>query len=194
MKRIGVFGGSFNPVHNGHVGLARTILAQRLADEVWLMVSPRNPLKEADGLWDEDLRLELARRAVADVPGVEASDFEFRLPRPTYTWKTLEALREAWPDRRFALVAGADNWLVFHRWANHEEILRRHELLLYPRRGYPVDEASLPPGVRMVHAPLFPWSATEIRERLRRGDDTAEMLPPAVESYLRTSPASPFGR
>jgi len=193
MKRIGIFGGSFNPVHKGHVGLAASIVAQDLVDEVWLMVSPRNPLKPVADLWDEGLRLELARRAVADVPGVTASDFEFHLPRPSYSWATLEALWKARPECRFALVIGADNWLVFHRWARHEYILRTCELILYPREGYPVDETSLPPNVRVVHAPLFPWSSTEIRRQLRCGGDTTDMLPPAVEEYLRSLPAIPLG-
>ena len=109
MIRTAVFGGSFNPVHYGHINLAKEILRQDLADEVWLMVSPRNPLKQQADLLDEQTRLRLTRLALADVPGVFASDDEFSLPRPSYTWKTLDALRGKYPDRAFFLVIGGDN-------------------------------------------------------------------------------------
>lgn len=185
MARIGIFGGSFNPVHNGHIGLARTIVEQGLADEVWLMVSPRNPLKQAEGLMDEQLRLELARAAVGDCPQVRVSDFEFHLPRPSYTWKTLSALQKERPADKFSLVIGADNWHVFHRWAHYEEILRLYNIIMYPRPGYPVEIGNLPPGVCMVDAPLFPCSSTDVREALLAGRDVSEMLPPVVERMLR---------
>lgn len=185
MARIGIFGGSFNPVHNGHIGLAQAIVAQGLVDEIWLMVSPRNPLKPADGLLDEALRLKLAEAAVRDCPGLCASDFEFSLPRPSYTWNTLSALQRQRPADRFSLIIGADNWHLFHRWAHHEDILQHYNIIMYPRPGFPVNNESLPQGVRMVDAPLFPWSSTEIREALRAGREVAGMLPPAVEEMLK---------
>lgn len=185
MRTIGIFGGSFNPIHNGHLGLAQAVVGRGLADEVWLMVSPHNPLKPGGTLLDEQRRLDMARLATQDVDGVVASDFEFHLDRPSYTWKTLRALRQQLPDARLALVIGADNWLAFDRWARHDEILARHDIILYPREGYPVDWDALPPRVHRVEAPLFPWSSTEVRDTLRRGGDTSRMLPAAVESYIR---------
>lgn len=188
MKRIAVFGGSFNPVHYGHVGVARRVMEENLADEVWLTVSPRNPLKEQSGLLDERLRLELVRLAVADVPGAEASDFEFALPRPSYSWQTLAALTEAYPEASFSLVIGSDNWLLFPKWAHYEEILDRYSLIVYPRPGFSVRASSLPDNVRLLDAPLFPWSSTDIRNRLRQGGDVSDMVPPSVAERLGALP------
>lgn len=188
MKRIAVFGGSFNPVHYGHVGVARRVMEENLADEVWLTVSPRNPLKEQSGLLNERLRLELVRLAVADVPGAEASDFEFALPRPSYSWQTLAALTEAYPEASFSLVIGSDNWLLFPKWAHYEEILARYSLIVYPRPGFSVRASSLPDNVRLLDAPLFPWSSTDIRNRLRQGGDVSDMVPPSVAERLGALP------
>ena len=112
MTRTGIFGGSFNPVHFGHVRLAQALVERKWVDEVWLMVSPQNPLKAQADLADEHVRLELARLAVADVSGVGASDFEFQLPRPSYTWRTLERLEEAFPDR--SILAADPPWTSLH--------------------------------------------------------------------------------
>lgn len=188
MKRIAVFGGSFNPVHYGHIGVARRVMEENLADEVWLMVSPRNPLKEQSGLLDEGVRLDLVRLAVADVPGVAASDFEFALPRPSYSWQTLAALTKAYPEFSFSLVIGSDNWLLFPKWAHYEEILDRYSLIVYPRPGFFVRASSLLDNVRLLDAPLFPWSSTDVRNRLRQGGDISDMVPPSVAERLRNLP------
>jgi len=188
MKRIAVFGGSFNPVHYGHIGVARRVMEENLADEVWLMVSPRNPLKEQSGLLDEGVRLDLVRLAVADVPGVVACDFEFALPRPSYSWQTLAALTKTYPEASFSLVIGSDNWLLFPKWAHYEEILDRYSLIVYPRPGFFVRASSLPDNVRLLDAPLFPWSSTDVRNRLRQGGDISDMVPPGVAERLRNLP------
>lgn len=188
MKRIAVFGGSFNPVHYGHIGVARRVMEENLADEVWLMVSPRNPLKEQSGLLDERIRLDLVRLAVADVPGVVACDFEFALPRPSYSWQTLAALTKIYPEASFSLVIGSDNWLLFPKWAHYEEILDRYSLIVYPRPGFFVRASSLPDNVRLLDAPLFPWSSTDVRNRLRQGGDVSDMVPPSVAERLRNLP------
>lgn len=188
MKRIAVFGGSFNPVHYGHIGVARRVMEENLADEVWLMVSPRNPLKEQSGLLDERIRLDLVRLAVADVPGVVACDFEFALPRPSYSWQTLTALTRTYPEVSFSLVIGSDNWLLFPKWAHYEEILDRYSLIVYPRPGFFVRASSLPDTVRLLNAPLFPWSSTDVRNHLRQGGDVSDMVPPSVAERLRNLP------
>jgi len=180
MKRTGLFGGSFNPPHKGHISLARQVLLQGLADEVWLMVSPRNPLKRQADLLDEHIRLELAQTAVEEEPHLFASDFEFQLERPSYTWKTLQALHKAYPGRTFPLIIGSDNWLRFDRWAHGREIAEHHEIIVYPRPGYAVDETWLPPNVQLLHCPLFPFSSTEIRQFIREGRDISEMVPEKV--------------
>ena len=122
---IGIFSGSFNPVHIGHLALANYLCEYEGLDQVWFMVSPRNPLKEADELMDDSLRLKLVQLAVEGYPKFRASDFEFRLPRPSYTVHTLDELRRAYPQHVFHLIIGSDNWLLFPRWRESERILPR---------------------------------------------------------------------
>ncbi len=175
-----LLGGSFNPIHNGHIGLARWIVANGYAESVWLMVSPQNPLKTSPELADEYLRLRWASIACRDIEGITASDFEYHLPRPSFTWQTLMALRETFPEEQFALTIGADNWLLFHRWARHEWILQHTQLLVYPRQGYEINTNELPQNVTLMPAPLFPYSSTAIREGLRAGTDISSYLPKDV--------------
>ena len=178
--RTAIFGGSFNPIHRGHIALADFVVQGGWTDEVWLLVSPQNPLKAAAGLLPEQLRLTLAQQATQKYEHIKVSDFEFHLPRPSFTYKTLAALRESYPDRSFQILIGADNWQCFDRWACHEELLREYELLVYPRQGYDIDEANLPPNVRFVPAPFFPFSSTQLREMLLRGDDPSAVLPQEI--------------
>lgn len=186
MKRVALFGGSFNPIHLGHLALAREVVSRGLADETWLMVSPHNPLKPSADLLDETLRFEMACIATADQPAVRASDFEFSLPRPSFTWRTLEALRLSHPDTQFVLLVGADNWACFSRWANYEEILQSTPIIIYPREGYEVEENKLPAGVTLLNPErLYPFSSTDIRRAFREGADVSRMLPPAVEAFIR---------
>lgn len=180
MKRTTVFGGSFNPIHKGHVSLARHLLNEGMTDEVWMLVSPQNPLKEQSGLIDEQIRLQLAQLALEDEEGIEASDFEFSLPRPSYTWNTLKALEKAYPDRSFSLLIGADNWLIFSRWAHSEDILHNYPVFIYPRPGYEIEVQSLPATVRVINAPTFPYSSTEIRSAIAQGSDFTDMVAPKV--------------
>lgn len=185
MKRVGVFGGSFNPVHWGHVRLAEWIVRHGWAEEVWLMVSPRNPLKEQVGLLPEAERLDMARLAAGEVAGVRASDFEFSLPRPSYTWRTLEALRAAFPATAFSLIIGADNWQHFDRWARPDYIRAHHKLLVYPRPGYPLDASALPDGVDLLGAPVFDVSSTRVRKLLRENGDASRLVPAPVLHYIK---------
>jgi nicotinate-nucleotide adenylyltransferase len=159
------------------VGLAEYVVRRGLTDELWLMVSPQNPLKQSPGLMDENIRLSLAECAVADIDGVVVSDFEFSLPRPSYTYDTLQALKKAYPNCTFQLLIGADNWFCFDKWYRGADILQEHNLLVYPREGYPVDMQQLPNNVQFIDAPLFPWSSTQIREALLKNLDVSEILP-----------------
>lgn len=136
-KRVitGIFGGSFNPIHMGHTAFAQELVATGVVDEMWLVVSPRNPLKADDILWDDDLRLRLARVALEDVSGVEVSDVEFSLPRPSYMVTTLGTLQERYPEREFVLVIGQDNWDCFHSWHRWQEILDNYRVIVIPRNG-----------------------------------------------------------
>ena len=131
--RIGIFGGTYNPIHLGHTALASYICNLGLVDEVWLMVSPQNPFKQDHQLLDEAIRLRLATLAVQDFPRLRASDFEFHLPRPSYTYVTLQELTRTCPDDTFSLIIGADNWEKFPGWRNSSDILARYPVIVYPR-------------------------------------------------------------
>ena len=162
---IAIFGGSFNPVHYGHVAIAKSVVESGLVDEVWLMVSPRNPLKKDSDLMPNRQRLQLARQAVKGIKGVKVSDFEMHLPKPSYTYLTLRRLRKAYPDVEFSLLIGGDNWLIFDKWKNAEEILRSTPIIIYPRKGSEIDVATLPPNVTFLDMPLYNISSTEIRAK-----------------------------
>ena len=177
----GIFGGSFNPIHMGHIGLARDILRLTHLREVWFLVSPLNPFKQqASDLIADRLRFDMVRRALAQEPGLVASDYEFGLPRPSYTWQTLSHLREDYPERLFTLIIGADNWLAFDRWAHPDDILRHHPVIVYPREGCPIDRASLPPRVTLVDTGLYPVSSTAVRHRVAHGLSVDGLVPPAI--------------
>lgn len=170
MKKTGIFGGSFNPIHCGHIALAKEILRQTDLDEIWLMVSPQNPLKQQDDLLDDHLRFELAQKALADVEGIKASDYEFRLPKPSYTWHTLQHLCKDFPNREFTLIIGGDNWAHFQRWYHWKDILRHHQVVVYPREGQ----------AGTIQAELLPVSSTEIREKVKQGESIEGLVPSAI--------------
>ena len=176
-KLIAIFGGSFNPIHNGHVALAQAVLRQCGVDEVWLMVSPMNPLKRNDSdLLDDQLRLQMAQQALKDVEGVVACDYEFHLPKPSYTWNTLQHLSADYPDREFVLIVGGDNWAHFQRWRHWKDILWHHRIIAYPRDQY----------LGTINVPLLDVSSTEIRERVRQGLSIDGLVPTAIVKLVQT--------
>jgi nicotinate-nucleotide adenylyltransferase len=178
MTKTGIFGGSFNPIHNGHIALARQLRAAAGLDEVWLMVSPQNPLKQQSALLSDDKRLQMARTALDGEPGIMASDYEFHLPRPSYTWNTLQALERDFPDRQFTLMIGGDNWHDFHRWYRADDIVNRYPLVVYPRRGSQIGR--VPQNVTVVEAELLDISSTDIRRRVRQGKSVAGLVPDSI--------------
>jgi nicotinate-nucleotide adenylyltransferase len=177
-----IFGGSFDPVHNGHLALAAEVLERRLADEVWFMVTPQNPHKQDCGLSDERDRLAMVQLAIEGIEGMKASDFEFQLPRPSYTLNTLRALEEAYPDRDFSLLIGADNWEKFDRWYKGDEILAHYGVVIYPRGG---EGAPQPPsGVMWLPAALYDVSSTMVRAAVASGNSIEDYVPQAVANYI----------
>ena len=176
-KRVALFGGSFNPIHNGHIALAKQIISDKLADEVWLLISPQNPLKEESGLMDENIRLDLARKALCNETSIIASDFEFHLPRPSFSWSTLNALSQEYPENDFVLVIGADNWLIFNKWAHYEDIILKYPIIIYPRKGCYIESSKLPKTIHLMDSPLYPFSSTEIRKAC---ETIKKMLPKEI--------------
>ena len=184
--KIGIFGGSFDPIHTGHAIIAQHIIDSGVVDRLWFMVSPLNPLKanKVRQVADTD-RLRMVEMVSRTMEGVETSAFEFTMPKPSYTIDTLNALREKFPDDDFYLVIGGDNWEVFDKWRNSEEILSRYHVLIYPRLGYEViipDE--LNDRVKLVDAPIIELSSTQIRERLANGHSVRYYVPDEVAQYI----------
>ena len=186
MKTIGIFGGSFNPIHNGHIALAWQLKELAALDEVWLMVSPQNPLKQGSAdLLDDRLRYQMARIALHGEDGIKACDYELHLPKPSYTWNTLQHLRQDFPDDTFLLLIGGDNWQNFHRWYRAEDILREHRIVVYPRRGSETDHSLLPASVSIVETPLLDISSTEVRLRVQQRQGIEGMVPKAITPLVR---------
>lgn len=185
MKRIGIFGGSFNPIHVGHALIARYIVENTKLDTLWLMVSPLNPLKENSDLASDYHRLRMTELVSRRLDNVETSAFEFNLPKPSFTIDTLNALQAKFPDDEFYLVIGADNWCVFDRWKSGEEIISKYHILIYPRRGYDiVIPEQYRDRVEVVDAPIIEISSTEVRNRLSQLKSVSFYVPDAVEQYI----------
>ena len=186
MKSVGLLGGSFNPVHIGHTALAKYFVDNGVVDEVWLMVSPQNPFKQNSGLIDEKHRLAMTSLAADNLERVHVCDAELRLPKPSYTWRTLEYLTKDFPDHTFTLIIGSDNWLVFDKWAHHEEILHLYNICVYPRPGYEVAATTeLPDNVRLLNSPLYDVSSTDIRSIIANGGNADKYLDADVAEYIK---------
>ena len=179
-KRIGFFGGSYNPVHLGHVRLAEAIVCSGVVDEVWLSLSPLNPFKEGrkEELVADSDRLAMLRLAVEGIPGLRVTDVELSMPRPSYTIDTLTELQRLNPDFSFRLIIGSDNLEGLPRWKDSDRLLAQYPPIIYPRPGYPAAQA-------MSGLPVFDVSSTEIRQRLEKGESVTHFLAPDVVDYIR---------
>lgn len=184
MLHTGLFGGSFNPIHNGHIAIAKRLIDCAELDEVWFMVSPQNPLKRQCDLLDDEIRLELVRLALEDEPHLKACGYEFQLPRPSYTWNTLQHLSADYPDRDFTLLIGGDNAAHFDLWRNADAIANRYRIVVYPRPKAVLDAAHLPPNAVLADTPMMDISSTEVRRRVRSGESIDGMVPPKVAQAI----------
>ena len=183
-KKVGIFGDSFNPIHAGHIALAKSLCEKAELDEVWFMVSPMNPFKKtATDLLDDHLRLEMVEKALEKEPQLKACDYEFRLPKPSYTWHTLQAISQDFTDIEFTLLIGGDNWAAFDKWYHHEDILAHYPIIVYPRQGSSVGK--VPEGVTIVETPLLNISSTEIRQRIKEGKSIKGMVPESIEELVK---------
>lgn len=186
MKSIGLFFGSFNPIHLGHTQLAKYIFDFSGVDEIWYIVSPGNPLKEQKELIDEYLRLKMTELAVGDKDYLKVSDIEFYLPKPSYTIVTLETLNEKYPENDFILLIGSDNMAIFDKWKDYQTILEKFSIIVYPRKGYPYEEyeEKYPDMQVLEEAPIFEISSTQIRKMIKDRQDVTSWLHPAVYQFI----------
>ena len=181
--KIGIYSGSFDPIHVGHLLLANYIVEFTDIDELWLMVTPQNPLKEDAHLLSEEHRLQMVKLAVTDYPKLKASDYEFSLTRPSYTENTLNQLAKDYPQHEFTLVIGGDNWMVFDQWRNYQNILANYRIMVYPRIGFDI----YPPqneNVIILYPPTTDVSSTYIRQGVSDGKDMRPLLSSAVNEYV----------
>jgi len=185
--KTGLFFGSFNPVHIGHLIIADHIAQYTDLREVWLVVSPHNPLKEKSSLARDHDRLHLVQLAVEDNPRLKASSVEFQLPKPSYTIDTLTYLREKYPEKEFALIMGSDNFRSIHLWKNYQMLLDHFDIYLYNRPEEEMEDVRQHPRVFIVPAPLLGISSTYIRERIKSGKSVRYLVPEKVFDYLETS-------
>lgn len=184
--KVGLYFGTFNPIHIGHMAIANYVLEFTPLEKLWFVVSPHNPFKNKKHLLDDYQRLQLVNRAIDDDYRFSANSIEFNLPKPSYTIDTLTHLQEKYPQHEFHLIMGADNLTFFHKWKNYEELLKQYSIYVYPRPG---SEAEMEqwlkhPNIHAVDAPLMEISASFIRKAIKEGKDIRHFLPAQTWKYL----------
>jgi len=183
-KKTGLFFGSFNPIHIGHLIIAEYMLEFTDLDQIWFIVSPHNPFKERKTLLADHHRLILVKIAIEDNPRMKASDIEFKMPKPSYTIDTLTYLKEKYPNKDFVLIAGTDIFPSFHKWKNYKEILSNYKIYVYSRPDYDIGFYTNHPKVKIFNAPLMEISSSFIRNAIKNGKNINYMLPEKVSKYI----------
>lgn len=185
-KKIGLYFGTFNPIHSGHLNIANYLVEFSDLDEVWFVVTPHNPHKKKNTLLDDIHRLTMVRIAIENYPKLKASTIEFDLPQPNYTVNTLAHLEEKYPEYHFCLIMGEDNLKSFPKWKNYDVILERYELYIYPRisDGEIASQFKNHPKIHFINAPIMELSSTFIRNAIKKGKNISAMLPHNVWKYL----------
>jgi nicotinate-nucleotide adenylyltransferase len=182
--KVGLYFGSFNPVHIGHMAIANYMVEYAGIDQLWFVVSPQNPHKRKENLLNDIDRLEMVHLAVDDDYRFRVSDIEFRLPKPSYTIDTLTHLSEKYPDHHFSIIMGSDNLESLHKWKNSDSILENYGIIVYPRPGFNKESLVHIPNLTIAEAPLMEISSTYIREAIKEGKNIRHFLPLKVWSYI----------
>lgn len=184
MKQIGLFFGSFNPIHIGHLALANYMVEFEHIEEVWFVVSPQNPFKQSNDLLDTSLRIKMVELATKRHSNFRAEDVELSLPLPSYTVHTLKALKEKHPDCEFTIIMGADNIINIQRWKDAHIITDNYNILVYPRPNSIIENIELPSKCKITHAPLIEIASSDIRQWIKAGKSVAYFVHPAVYDFI----------
>lgn len=184
--KIGLYFGTYNPIHVGHLIIANHMAEHADLDQVWMVVTPHNPLKKKATLLDDHHRLQMVYLATEDFPKIKPSDIEFKLTQPNYTVNTLIHLHEKYPDYEFSLIMGEDNLKTLHKWKNYEAILDHHDIYVYPRISSEAENLDLKnhPKIHLIDAPVVEISSTFIRENVKKGKNIQPLLPHKVWDYI----------
>ena len=185
MKKVGIYSGSFNPIHHGHVMLANYLVEFSDLDELWFVVTPQNPLKKKEDLLDDDERLKMVQLALGNDPRIHVSDIEMHLPTPSYTINTLTSLSEQNPDVEFVFICGMDSLQNMKNWREYQKILDNYELLVFPREGYDGGELVNYPSVTVLKTPILEISSTFIRQCVKEGRDVRHFMPEKAFAYMK---------
>ena len=184
--KVGLFFGSFNPIHNGHLIIANHILNETALDKIWLIISPQNPFKESASLLNSYDRLYLVSKAIENDNRLKGSDIEFHLPKPSYTSATLAYLKEKYPFDEFSIIIGSDSFQNLSNWKNYETIIHNYELIIYKRPGFELIN-NIQARVLIMNAPLLAISATYIRELVRKNKSIKYLVPESIEQEVQTN-------
>jgi nicotinate-nucleotide adenylyltransferase len=184
--KIGLYFGTFNPIHVGHLIIANHMAEHSDLDQVWMVVTPHNPLKKKNTLLDDYHRLQMVHLATENFPKIKPSDIEFKLAQPNYTVNTLVHLQEKYPDHEFSLIMGEDNLKSFHKWKNYEAILEHHDIYVYPRISSEIENLTFKnhPKIHLIDAPVVEISSTFIRDTIKKGKNVQPLLPLKVWEYI----------
>ena len=185
MKKIGIYSGSFNPIHHGHVMLANYLVEFSDLDELWFVVTPQNPLKKKEDLLDDDERLNMVQLAIGDDPRFRVSDIELHLPTPSYTINTLTTLSKQHTDCEFVFICGMDSLQNLKQWREYQRILDNYKLLVFPREGYDGGDLINYPSVSVLKTPILEISSTFIRQCVKEGRDVRHFMPEAAFLYMK---------
>jgi nicotinate-nucleotide adenylyltransferase len=185
LKKVGLFFGSFNPIHTGHMVIASYMLSFTDLDNVWMVISPHNPLKDKNTLLADHHRYAMVQIAIEDNPGIRACNIEFKLPQPSYTIDTLVRLEEKYPDHQFVLIAGTDIFPTFHKWKNYETLLENYKFYVYRRPGFDAGDYASHPHIIIFDSPLMEISSSFIRQAVAEGRDIRYFVPDKVYDYIK---------